>query len=280
MLRRLLNEDIELTVVLEPELGHAQVDAGQIEQVVMNLAVNARDAMPMGGRLTIETRNVELDGADGAPRRYIVIAVTDTGCGMSADTQRRMFEPFFTTKELGTGTGLGLAICHGIVSQSGGYLEVTSELGRGSVFKVFLPRCDVDIEKRTERAPGLAAGGHETVLLVEDNAPLRNAVRRMLEGGGYQVLEAQNADDAADLAQRHASALALLLTDVVMPQASGPEVARAVQRFVPEIKLLFMSGHTDHAALSNSVLEGSANFIQKPFSQQMLGKRVREAIDS
>ncbi|HEX2674039.1 MAG TPA: PAS domain S-box protein, partial [Polyangiaceae bacterium] len=133
MLRRLLNEDIELTVVLEPELGHAQVDAGQIEQVVMNLAVNARDAMPMGGRLTIETRNVELDGADGAPRRYIVIAVTDTGCGMSADTQRRMFEPFFTTKELGTGTGLGLAICHGIVSQSGGYLEVTSELGRGSV---------------------------------------------------------------------------------------------------------------------------------------------------
>jgi DNA-binding NtrC family response regulator len=148
------------------------------------------------------------------------------------------------------------------------------------VFKVFLPRCDVDIEKRTERAPGLAAGGHETVLLVEDNAPLRNAVRRMLEGGGYQVLEAQNADDAADLAQRHASALALLLTDVVMPQASGPEVARAVQRFVPEIKLLFMSGHTDHAALNNSVLEGSANFIQKPFSPQMLGKRVREAIDS
>ena len=286
MLRRLIGEDIELAFVPGAELGRVHADAGQIEQVVMNLAVNARDAMPLGGKLTIETDNVELDAsyqsahAASAAGSYVVLAVSDTGSGMDAETQRRIFEPFFTTKEQGKGTGLGLATCHGIVAQTGGHIGVYSELGRGTVFKVYLPRVDVEagVAPQTELLSETPRG-RETVLLVEDDPPLRAAVQRMLAAQGYQVLIARHGAEAAELAGLHRASITLLITDVVMPLLSGPDVARSVRAHVPSVKVLFMSGYTDHAVLRNGELEQAISFIQKPFTAHALAKKVRETID-
>jgi two-component system cell cycle sensor histidine kinase/response regulator CckA len=286
MLRRLIGEDIELTVVLSDDLGTVQVDGGQLEQVLLNLAVNARDAMPVGGKLTIETTNVELDAAYqavhalAAAGRYVQLAVSDTGCGMDAETQRRIFEPFFTTKDAGKGTGLGLATSHGIIAQSGGHIGVYSELGCGSVFKVYLPRVDAPAVTEAAAVRTSDLTGRETVLLVEDDPPLRTAVQRMLAAQGYTVLPARSGDEAAELARTHGPNIALLVTDVVMPQMSGPDVARSVREHAPEIKVLFMSGYTDHAVLANGVLTPNVNFVQKPFSPQTLAKKVREALDA
>lgn len=286
MLRRLIGEDIEMVFVPGADLGHVHVDAGQIEQVLMNLAVNARDAMPLGGKLTIETSNVELDAsyssahAAGAPGNYVLLSVSDTGSGMDAETQRRIFEPFFTTKELGRGTGLGLATCHGIVAQSGGHIGVYSELGHGTVFKVYLPRVDSQAVASTQAATTSEKPvGRETILLVEDDPPLRAAVQRMLTAHGYRVLAARHGAEATELAARHGSAISLLVTDVVMPIVSGPEVAKAVQMHVPTIKVLFMSGYSDHAMFRSAELQGTVSFIQKPFPAQAFAKKVRETLD-
>ncbi|MDF3071280.1 MAG: multi-sensor hybrid histidine kinase [Polyangiaceae bacterium] len=286
MLRRLIGEDIEMSVLLADDLGRAKVDAGQIEQVLMNLAVNARDAMPRGGKLTVETSNAELDAeyqsrhANGDPGRYVVLSVSDSGTGMDAETQRRIFEPFFTTKEQGKGTGLGLATCHGIVTQSGGHIGVYSELGQGSVFKVYLPRVDPDgVADQLWTKPKAEPGGQETVLLVEDDPPLRAAVQRMLASQGYRVLAARHGQEATQLALKHGDEIALLITDVVMPNLSGPEVAKSVKAHVPNLKVLFMSGYTDHAVLRSGELNAAVNFLQKPFSSHALTRKVREAIN-
>jgi len=286
MLRRLIGEDIELLFLAGANLGTVEADTGQLEQVIMNLAVNARDAMPLGGKLTIETSNIDLDGeypsahAAGKPGPYVLLTVSDTGTGMDAETQRRIFEPFFSTKEQGKGTGLGLATCHGIVTQSGGHIGVYSEPGHGTVFKVYLPRVSGEATVKAEpSAPKETPAGRETVLLVEDDPPLRAAVQRMLTAQGYRVLIARHSAEASELALKEGSALSLLITDVVMPVVSGPEVAKAVQVHVPKIKVLFMSGYTDHAVLRNGELNNSVGFIQKPFSSQALAKKVRETLD-
>jgi PAS domain S-box-containing protein len=286
MLRRLIGEDIELTVRLSPDLGNVQVDQGQIEQVLLNLAVNARDAMPRGGKLLIETANVDLDGGyrathpEASLEHYVVITVTDTGLGMDAETQRRIFEPFFTTKELGKGTGLGLATCHGIVSQSGGHIGVYSELGCGTVFKVYLPRVDEAPKAASKVLLASPDRGDELVLLVEDDLPLRAAVRRMLLACGYRVLVANDCFGAIELAKAHRDEVALLLADVVMPQMNGPELAEAVFEWAPRAKVLFMSGYTDHGAFNAGLIDDAVRFIQKPFSPYALGKKVREALDA
>jgi len=286
MLRRLIGEDVEFQVHLSPKLGHVHVDPGQIEQVLLNLAVNARDAMPQGGTLTIETSNTEIDEdyrtTHGAPRagQYVVIAVSDTGIGMNEETQRRIFEPFFTTKEPGKGTGLGLATTHGIVTQCGGQISVYSELGRGTVFKVYLPQVDEPLASKAVSATESTHAGRELVLLVEDDPPLRSAVQRMLSGRGYRVLSARDGREAVELARANADDLSLLLTDVIMPQVSGPAVAEAIREHVPKIKVLYMSGYTDHAVLAGGVLNREHHFIQKPFAAAALALKVRQTLES
>ncbi len=285
MLCRLIGEDISLKVVPGADLGTVRVDVGQIEQVVMNLAVNARDAMPQGGTLSIETSNIELGAeyATGHPPveagRYVALTVTDTGVGMDPETQRRLFEPFFTTKELGKGTGLGLSTCYGIVKQSGGHIWVYSELGRGTVFKIYLPRVDGLVDVAGPRPPPTRLEGSETVLLVEDDERVRSALTRILGRYGYRVLLAADGTDAMTLAETHAGTIDAVLTDVVMPRSSGPEVARFIQRHRGS-KVLFMSGYTEHAALhSGEMLRGQA-FIQKPFSPSALIAKLREVLDA
>jgi two-component system, cell cycle sensor histidine kinase and response regulator CckA len=281
MLRRLIGEDIELSVRLSSDLGNAQVDPGQIEQVLLNLAVNARDAMPRGGKLLIETANVDFDSRSGGigPGRYVVITVTDTGVGMDQETQQRIFEPFFTTKELGKGTGLGLATSHGIIAQSGGHITVYSELGHGTAFNVYLPRAGQEQSTSLRPAQSGPIGGDEVLLLVEDDVPLRAAIRRMLSSFGYQVLAARDVDEALLLARAHSSEIALLIADVVMPQLSGPELAAQVSKTMPDVRILFMSGYTDHAAFSVGMLDDKLRFIQKPFSPTALARKVREVLD-
>jgi two-component system, cell cycle sensor histidine kinase and response regulator CckA len=281
MLRRLIGEDIELSVRLTSDLGNVQVDQGQIEQVLLNLAVNARDAMPRGGKLIIETANVDFETNSGgiSPGRYVVITVTDTGTGMDAETQQRIFEPFFTTKELGKGTGLGLATSHGIVAQSGGHITVYSELGHGTAFNVYLPRVGQEHATSLRPAPSGPVGGNEVLLLVEDDVPLRAAIRRMLSSFGYVVLAAKDVDEALQLASAHSEEIALLIADVVMPRLSGPELAAQVSKQLTNMKVLFMSGYTDHAALGIGLFDDKLRFIQKPFSPLALAGKVREVLD-
>ncbi|MCB0153474.1 MAG: response regulator [Anaerolineae bacterium] len=288
MLRRLIGEDVELITALDPELGQVTADAGQIEQILMNLAVNARDAMPRGGNLTIETANIDLDEtyprrrAGVAPGPYVMLAVSDTGVGMDEETQSRIFEPFFTTKELGRGTGLGLATVYGIVKQSGGEVWVYSELGRGTSFKIYLPRL-------ARKASTLGAGpdatckmpvGTETVLLVEDEEIVRSLTREVLEMTGYTVLEAGNGREALALAEQHPEPIHLLLTDVVMPQINGREVAERLTATHPHLKVLYVSGYTDQAIAHHGVLEPGLFFLQKPFSPSTLAQKVREVLDA
>jgi PAS domain S-box-containing protein len=287
MLRRLIGEDVDLVACLGSELGRIRADPGQVEQVLLNLAVNARDAMPRGGKLTIETANVEL-GATYAmthpvmktPGRYVLLAVSDNGCGMDAETQSHIFEPFFTTKEAGKGTGLGLATVYGIVKQSGGYIWVYSEPGQGTSFKIYLPRTESEAERlSTVPVPVPFVRGSETVLLVEDEDALRALARQVLEESGYRVLEARRAEEGLLIARGHQDRIHLLLTDVVMPGASGPRLAEQMIEIHPQARVVYMSGYTDGAVVNHGLLEAGAAFLQKPFTPQALAAKVREVLD-
>ncbi len=287
LLRRMIGEDVELVICADPSLGRVRADPGQLDQVIMNLAVNARDAMPKGGRLTIETMNVELGEAyplkpaSVEPGRYVMLAVSDTGCGMDAETQARIFEPFFTTKEMGKGTGLGLSTVYGIVKQSGGYIWVYRELGKGTSFKIYLPRVE-DPSELSERVPAPTAtgGGSETILLVEDDEMVRVLTRTILEMRGYALLEARNAKEALHLAEEHSGPIHLLLTDTVMPGLSGPGLAERVASVRPDMNVLYRSGYTDNAMAHSGGREPRIAFLQKPFTPDALARKVREVLDS
>ena len=288
MLRRLIGEDIEVVTVFGRALGRVKADPGQIEQVLVNLVVNARDAMPDGGKLTIETSNVDVDEEfsethEGlAPGRYVMLAVHDTGHGIDAETKSRLFEPFFTTKEQGKGTGLGLATVYGIVKQSGGYVVVESEPGNGAAFKVFLHRLEagVDEVQRVTQIDEERPRGSETVLLVEDEEVVRNLVREILEGNGYTVLEARNGAEALDLGRRFTGPIHLLVTDVVMPKMSGRELAERLVTIHRETRVLYMSGYTDGAIGHHGVLDPHTELLQKPFTFDALAQKVRKVLDA
>lgn len=287
MLRRLIGADIDLLTVMEPELGQVKADAGQIEQVLMNLAVNARDAMPSGGKLTIQTANVYLDDSyirhhvTIQPGPYVVLAVSDTGCGMDAETQAHIFDPFFTTKEAGKGTGLGLSTVYGIVKQSGGNIWVYSEVGKGTTFKIYLPRVCEAIEQREEEEVARTGmqGGTETILLVEDEGIVRQLVRDVLESNGYRVLVATSGDEALQISERYQGLISLLMTDVVMPQMGGREVAERLALSRPEIKVLYMSGYTNGSIFHHGVLDEGIAFLEKPFTLESVTHKVREVLD-
>ncbi len=287
MLGRLLGEDVDLSTQLHQDTGRVKADAGQLEQVLMNLAVNARDAMPHGGKLTLETGNVQLDDAYAAdhyparPGSYVMIAVTDTGIGMSEETQAHMFEPFFTTKEKGKGTGLGLATVYGIIKQSGGFIWVYSEVGHGSTFKIYLPRLDQESDRPVQPAtpPARAPRGTETVLLAEDEPPVRAIARQVLERHGYTVLEAPSAESALDIAARYSGTIHLLLTDVIMPGMNGRELATRLADLRPDARVIFMSGYTDDAVVHHGVLDSGATYVQKPFTPDAIARKVREVLD-
>jgi len=286
MLRRLLGEDVELRAALASDLGVVKVDPSQLEQVVLNLAVNARDAMPDGGTLTIETQNIELDQQyvqghlSAQPGPYVMLAVSDTGVGMDAGTQARIFEPFFTTKEKGRGTGLGLATVYGIVKQSGGWIWVYSEPGHGTAFKVYFPRVAAVAAPATASvAPPTSVRGSETILVVEDDETIRNLVLKVLKGNGYTVLAAANGDEAERVAGQHRGRIHLLITDVVLPGLSGPEVARRLVTTRTDTRVLYLSGYTNDAVLRRGVLEAGVAFLQKPFTPGVLGRKIREVLD-
>jgi two-component system, cell cycle sensor histidine kinase and response regulator CckA len=286
MLRRLIGEDIRLAAVLAPNLGHVKVDPGQIEQVIMNLAVNARDAMPTGGLLTIETANVDLSEgyADAHPEvwagRYVLLAVSDNGSGMDEATKARIFEPFFTTKGVGKGTGLGLAVVHGIVKASGGHVAVYSEPGHGTTFKIYLPAVD-SLRTGGISHPGIDATpkGAETVLLVEDDDGVRRLIAQTLRGAGYTVLEANHGGEAVRLAERYDGPVHLLVSDVVMPEMGGRVLAERLAAARPGMKVLFVSGYTDDAVVRHGVLEAEMAFLQKPFTPGLLVRKVRNVLD-
>jgi two-component system, cell cycle sensor histidine kinase and response regulator CckA len=285
MLQRILGEDIELAAVVPEKRWRVKADPTHLEQVVLNLVVNARDAMPLGGKLTIEIANVVLDeeyasghlAAKSGP--HVMLAVTDTGCGMNKETQRRIFEPFFTTKEVGKGTGLGLSTVFGIVQQSGGNIWVYSEVGKGTTFKVYLPRADGELDARRAYSAPSSPRGRETILLVEDEEQVRTVTLSILRRQGYRVLAAPHPGAALLLAEDHAEAIELLITDVVMPQMSGPELAKRLAGARPAMKVLYMSGYTDDAVVRHGVLEAGVAFLQKPITPASLATKIREVLD-
>ncbi|HLY20424.1 MAG TPA: ATP-binding protein [Bryobacteraceae bacterium] len=286
MLRRLIGEDIDLRLAPAGDLGRVNADPGQIEQVVMNLVVNARDAMPDGGVLTIETHNLELDESYALahsplkPGKYVALVVSDNGVGMDAETRTRLFQPFFTTKAQGKGTGLGLTTVFGIVKQSGGGVEVYSEPGKGTSVKVYLPRADQRAADE-EAAPLAKTGrGHETILLVEDEETVRRLMRETLRRQGYQVLDAPSGAEARRIGIGYRGPIHLLITDVVMPKESGRHLAAGLAPHRPEMKVLFMSGYADHAVVNSGLLAGDAAFIEKPFTPAGLARKVREVLES
>jgi len=287
MLVRLIGADVKLQTKLSPALGTVQADPGQLQQAIVNLVVNSRDAMPKGGVVTIETANVELDPRELEPHtltrpgKYVLLAVHDTGVGMDAATKARLFEPFFTTKEPGKGTGLGLATVYSIVKQSGGYIWAYSELGHGTSFKIYLPRAQGSAERTgaAARSPAAIPGGSETVLVVEDQPEVRALTTRILEGRGYTVLAAQHASEALEVASRYPKTIDMLLTDVVMPGINGRELARLMAAQRTNIKVLFVSGYTGEAVREHGLLERDAAFLQKPFTPDVLAERVRALLD-
>ena len=287
MLRRLIGENIELVTSLADDLGYVRADPGQIEQVIVNLAVNARDAMQNGGRLILVTSKMEIDENYASrhdpvqPGSYVILAVTDTGVGMDEHTMSRLFEPFFTTKEVGKGTGLGLATVYGIVKQSGGYIWAYSEVGRGTTFKVLLPGEEAIAELEEKEVAYLyPSGGKETVLVVEDEKLVRDLVREILSHHGYDVLEASRGAEALEVSGRQKGPIHLLISDVVMPGMTGPELARRLTALRPEMGVLFMSGYTDDAILHHGVFEHGAEYLQKPFKASALGAKVRKVLDA
>jgi PAS domain S-box-containing protein len=287
MLRSLLGEDIDLVVKLHPEGALVRADESQIEQVVLNLVVNARDAMPRGGRLVIQTSTVEVgdsaeDGYLGIkPGSYVILSVSDTGVGMEQETLQHIFEPFFTTKERGKGTGLGLATVYGIVNQSGGHVWAYSEPGKGTTFRIYLPRMVRkemnEIEKAASRA---VSGGSETILVVEDESTVRMVAVGNLRKAGYRVLEARNAEEALEAASAYTGSIDLVLTDVLMPGIPGPELVRRFAERLPGVRALYMSGHADDALFHHGILEGGLAFLEKPFTRDELIRKVREVLDA
>jgi PAS domain S-box-containing protein len=287
MMRRVIGEDIEMSIILAEDLGRVKTDPHQIEQVILNLAVNARDAMPEGGRLTLETSDVELD--EGGPRahilmipgRYVMLSISDTGSGMTPEVKERIFEPFFTTKGEGKGTGLGLSTVYGIIKQSGGYIWVYSEQGQGTTFKIYLPRVDEEVDELPQKnRTGPLPKGNETVLLVEDDPSVRELAARVLREQGYSVLEAANGEEAMQITQAPIlKEIHLLLTDMVMPQMGGKELGKRLKALYPEVKVLFVSGYTDNAFTHQEFIGPGMNLLQKPFSLGTLARRVREILD-
>jgi two-component system cell cycle sensor histidine kinase/response regulator CckA len=285
MLRRIIGEDIELRTILAPDLGLVETDQGKMEQVIMNLVVNARDAMPGGGKITIETANVELDEEYARshiaviPGTYAMVSVSDTGVGMTKEVQEHVFEPFFTTKEKGKGTGLGLSTVYGIVKQSRGNIWVYTESGKGTTFKVYLPRAERLIsEKKKKDKKAEALTGSETILIVEDDEMVRKFAERALKGFGYRILIAANGEEAIRIAGEHEGPIDLMLTDVVMPGMNGQEIEERLRTLRPDIKVLYMSGYTDNAIVDHGVLNKGKAFLQKPFTIDALGRKVKEAL--
>jgi two-component system, cell cycle sensor histidine kinase and response regulator CckA len=286
MLRRLVGEDVDLRLTLARNAGNVRADPGQLQQVIMNLVVNARDAMPTGGKLMIETADTELTEQYAGlhqpviPGQYVMLAVSDTGVGMDAQTQARIFEPFFTTKETGKGTGLGLSTVYGIVKQSGGYIWVYSEPGHGTTFKVYMPRVDAPAEPQAPPREAATLSGTETILLAEDDEILRPLAKGLLERLGYTVLDADSGARALAVAGAYTGAIQLLVSDVVMPGGSGRELARQLARSRPDARVLYISGYTDDAIVHHGMLEPGLNFLQKPFTPAALARKVREVLDA
>lgn len=285
LLERLIDEHIEFYTALDPALGRVRVDPVQVEQVVINLALNARDAMPRGGKLTIETSNIDLEEDHKSKHslipagKYVLLAMTDTGCGMNEETRSRIFEPFYTTKEIGKGTGLGLATVYGIVKQSGGFIWVYSEKDRGTTFKVYLPRVASQLTATRTTRGKADLRGTETILVVEDAEPLRALTRDFLAASGYTVLEAANGEEAIRLAQAFQGVIDLLLTDVVMPRMGGQPLVEQMKQVRPEMRVLYMSGYPNDGIVQAGVLSNGVALLEKPFTREILGKRVRQVLD-
>jgi CheY-like chemotaxis protein len=285
LLPRLIGEDVELVIRRSEDLGAIRADASQMEQVIMNLAVNARDAMPKGGKILIETSNAELDSTYSAMHpivrqgRYVLLAVSDSGMGMDAETQARIFEPFFTTKAQGKGTGLGLSTVYGVVKQSGGFIWVYSEVGRGSCFKIYLPRVDQPVEC-VGAAPFVsdAPRGTETILLAEDEQDVREVAREFLESGGYTVIEARDGAEALKKVEKHLGAIDLLITDMVMPGMTGQDLTVRLLQARPNIRVLYMSGYSERAAADSTRGDSSMRLLAKPFSRWALLRAVHEIL--
>jgi PAS domain S-box-containing protein len=287
MLRRIIGEDIDLAVMAEAKAGPVRTDPGQLDQVLLNLAVNARDAMPRGGKLTIEVKCVDLDPMYAQirpgvkPGPHVLLAVSDTGHGMTPEVKARIFEPFFTTKEPGKGTGLGLATVYGIIKQSGGHLDVYSEPGKGTCFKIYLPRSPGGplLLSKSSQGNSRRSCGNETLLLVEDEDTLRVLARHILQSCGYTVLEAQNGTEALRVFTNHPETIQLVVSDVIMPQMGGRELADRLTVLRPGVKILFCSGYTDDTVVRHGILEAGAEFLQKPFTPTRFARKVREVLD-
>jgi CheY-like chemotaxis protein len=287
MLRRLIGEDIELIWKRGSKLWPVRIDPSQVDQIMANLCVNARDAIKNVGKITIETRNVAIDEtysallADVVPGEYVMLTVSDTGCGMDKDTLSKIFEPFFTTKELGKGTGLGLPMVYGIVKQNNGFINVYSEPGQETTFKIYLPRyADESKQRRKKAVPAKpAARGNETILLVEDEQSILEVTSEILERQGYTVLTARVPSEAIRLAEKHRNGIHMLITDVIMPEMNGRDLAEKIHKYCPNLKPLFMSGHSADVIADHGVLDTGIHFIQKPFSMKDLAAKVRLVLD-
>jgi CheY-like chemotaxis protein len=285
MLARLLPENIELRIASENELARVKVDQGQLEQALLNLALNARDAMPGGGTLTIEARNIQFDEAQSWPHSsvqpgsYVMLAVTDSGTGMDAATQSRIFEPFFTTKALGKGTGLGLPMVYGVIQQSGGAISVYSEPGQGTTFKIFFPQCESEVSPEVKQPRAAAVNGNETILLVEDQGAIREVASVYLMGLGYNVLAAPDGEAALRIAETQHQRIDLVVTDIVMPNMGGRELVSHITRLYPQARVLYMSGYPDFAVRQSEELSEPAELLQKPFSLKSLATKARALLD-
>jgi two-component system, cell cycle sensor histidine kinase and response regulator CckA len=285
MLRRLIGENVRLQIILQPDLSKVYIDRGQMDQVIMNLAINARDAMPKGGRLTIETREIEMDltfarhEPESRASHYVLLSISDNGCGMSPEVQAHIFEPFFTTKALGQGTGLGLSVVHGIVKQNQGHITLESVSDKGTTFKIYLPRAREPIADTLQKTTSKPLGGGETILLVEDENLVREVTVLMLETLGYKVLQAASGEEAINIAKERREEIDLLMTDVVMPDMSGRDLAEMLWHFDSGLKVLFQSGYTGVAVLRHGDLHSEAAFLQKPFGMDLLATKVRESLE-